>query len=133
MKQISINTNMWTGAVYKRRWLENADLIFIGCSYFSCICTTVQTADPDVIVHSSRNYLNSFKIIGQNHNIATSCVRLDGIYRSQSIKYFSTLCSQIVFKPYHINLSYLDSISFNMIYYHFNIFDKVFKQLIAKH
>lgn len=71
-----IDTNMWTGAVYKRRWLENADLVFIGCSYFSSICTTVQTADPDVIVHSSRNYLNSLKIIGQNHNIATSCVRL---------------------------------------------------------
>lgn len=73
----SIDTNMWTGAVYKRRWLKNADLIFIGCSYFSCICTTVQTADPDVIVHSSRNYLNSFKIISQNHNIAASCICLN--------------------------------------------------------
>lgn len=77
----NIDTNMWTGAVYKWCWLKNADLVFIGCSYFSCICTTVQTTDSDVIVHSSRNYLNSFEIIGQDHYITASCVRLNGMHR----------------------------------------------------
>lgn len=59
-----INTNMWTSAVYKWCRLKNAHLIFIRCSNFSCICTTVQTTDSNIIVYSSRNYLDSFKIVG---------------------------------------------------------------------
>lgn len=71
-----INTNMWTSAVYKWCWFKNAHLIFISCSNFSCICTAVQTTDSNIIVYSSRNYLDSFKVVGQNHNITTSCICL---------------------------------------------------------
>lgn len=95
---------MWTGAVYKRRWLKNADLIFIGCSNFSCIRTAVQTADPDVIVHSSRNYLNSFEIISQNHNIASRCVRLYewNTYIMINLLNIFQVCFQTTFTRYHI-------------------------------
>lgn len=73
---IHVDTNMWTGAVYERCWLKDADLIFISCCYFSCVCAAVQTADSDVIVHSTGNYLNSLKVACQDHNIASSRICL---------------------------------------------------------
>lgn len=73
---IHVDTNVWTGAVYERCWLKDADLVFISCCYFSCVCAAVQTADSDVIVHSTGNYLNSLKVVCQDHNIASSRICL---------------------------------------------------------
>ena len=60
----------------KRSRLKNANLIFISCSYFSCVSTAIQTTDSYVVMYSSRYYLNSFEITGQNYYITTSCICL---------------------------------------------------------
>lgn len=67
---------MGARAVNQRSRLENADLIFIRRRYFPCIGTTVQTANSDIIVYSPWNYLDSFKVTGQNNYVTACCVRL---------------------------------------------------------
>lgn len=73
--------------MYKRRWLKNADLIFIRRSYLPRIRATVQTTNSDVIVHSSGNDLHSFEIVSQDHNVTASCIRLDGGMEQLPINY----------------------------------------------
>lgn len=70
------NTNMRACAMNQWRRLENTDLIFIRSGNFSCIGTAIQAADSYIVMYSSRNYLNSFKIAGKNYYIAACCVRL---------------------------------------------------------
>lgn len=70
------NTYMRACTMNKRSRLKNANLIFISCSYFSCVSTAIQTTDSYIIMYSSRYYLNSFEITGQNYYITTSCICL---------------------------------------------------------
>lgn len=65
--------------MYKRRWFKDAHLILVSCSYLAGIGTTIQTTDSDVVVYSSRNDLNPFKIVGQNYYVTTSGVCLNEI------------------------------------------------------
>lgn len=107
---------MWTSAVYKRCWLKNAHLIFICCSNFSCVCTTIQTTNPNIIVYSSRNYLDSLKIVGQDHNIASSCVCLSEINRitvNLNIKLNWTIFNFLYFCTVFVHYCFYTFIIFN--------------------
>lgn len=67
---------MRTCTVNKWSRFKNANLIFIGCSYFSCVCTAVQATNSYVVMYSSWYYLNSFKITGKNYYVTTCCICL---------------------------------------------------------
>lgn len=71
------DTNVRASAVYERRWFKDADLILVSRSYLSGVCAAIQTTDSNVVVYRSRDYLHSFKVVGQNDDITASGVCLN--------------------------------------------------------
>lgn len=63
---------------YQRCRFKNANFLFVGRCYFPGVGWTVQTADSNVVVHSSRNDLNPFEIACENYNVATGGICLQG-------------------------------------------------------
>lgn len=70
---------MRTCTVDKWSWFENADLVLVCSRNLACISAAVQTADPYVVVHRSRNYLYPLKITGKNYYVTPGCVGLEEI------------------------------------------------------
>lgn len=64
-------------AVNERSWLKNADLILVRSSNFASVSAAVQTTDPYVIVHSSRNNLHSLEVARKDDYVAAGSIGLE--------------------------------------------------------
>lgn len=68
-----------TVTVNKGSWLEDTDLILVSSSNFASVGTTIEAADPYVIVHCSRNDLHPLEVAGKDDNVASRRIGLEGV------------------------------------------------------
>lgn len=58
------------------RRLEDAHLVFVGGRYLARVRATVQSRDPDIVMHSARNNLHPFEGAGQDHDVTAGRICL---------------------------------------------------------